>query len=146
MNHTPPHNDEQARQARIDTLLDAIELIRGDQREAALALLRGLIREDSDFEHAWLWMSVAVETLDQSAVCLDNVLRINPNNRDAAAAYYRISIPEIQMRARRDRLRSARDVVGAAFWGMVIMLVCLIWIGIGEAMELIMSVTPTTPP
>jgi hypothetical protein len=145
MNDIPP-SDEQARQARIDTLLDAIELIRADQRESALALLRGLIREDADFEYAWLWMSVAVETLDQSAVCLDNVLRINPNNRDAAAAYYRISIPDIQMRARRDRLRMVRDVAGTVFWGMAVMLVCRIWIGIGEAMELLMNASATPMP
>ncbi len=145
MNDIPP-SDEQARQARIDTLLDAIELIRADQREAALALLRGLIREDADFEYAWLWMSVTVETLDQSAVCLDNVLRINPNNRDAAAAYYRISIPDIQMRARRDRLRMVRDVAGTMFWGMAVMLVCRIWIGIGEAMELLMNASATPMP
>lgn len=145
MNDVPPQ-DEEARQARIDTLLDAIELIRTDQREAALALLRGLIREDADFEYAWLWMSVAVETLDQSAVCLDNVLRINPNNRDAAAAYYRISIPDIQMRARRERLRMARDLAGTVFWGMVVMLVCRLWIGIGEAMELLMNASATPLP
>ncbi|MDZ4771173.1 MAG: hypothetical protein SGJ24_18790 [Chloroflexota bacterium] len=130
--------------ARIDKLLDAIELVKADQRDAARHLLRDLIRDDSDFEHAWLWMSVSVDTLDQSAVCLDNVLRINPNNGDAASAYYRISIPEIQMHARRARLRLVRDLASIGLWGMVVMMVALVWIGIGEAMEAIM-VTPMTP-
>ena len=42
-------------------------------------------------------MSVAVDSLDQSSICLDNVLRINPKNIEAAGALYRIRIPEMEM-------------------------------------------------
>ena len=63
------------RHARIDRLLDAVDLLREDRRPEAIRILRELIREDGDFEDAWLWMSVAVDSVDQSAVCLDNVLR-----------------------------------------------------------------------
>ncbi|MEL7235027.1 MAG: hypothetical protein AAGK74_11045, partial [Chloroflexota bacterium] len=51
---------------RIDRLLDAIDLIKEDRREEARVLLRQLINEDGNFEDAWLWMSVAVDSIDQS--------------------------------------------------------------------------------
>lgn len=140
MNDTGSH--EAQPRARIDRLLDAIDLIKADDRPGARLVLRELIREDGDFEHAWLWMSVTVETLDQAAVCLDNVLRVNPQNRDAAAAFYRITIPEMQMRARRERLRAARDVIAAGTWGMVVMMVLVVWVAIGEAMQRLAAATP----
>lgn len=105
---------------RIDRLLDAVELIKANQRDEAHGLLRDLIREDSDFEDAWLWMSVAVDTLDQAAVCLDNVLRVNPRNYQAAGALYRIRIPEMQMKRRRARLRMYRDMAIGVMWVIII--------------------------
>src|SRR5215475_3580624 len=101
---------EEAAAYRIDRLLDAIELVKADRRAEARHLLRGLIGEDNDFEDAWLWMSVAVDSLDQSSICLDNVLRINTKNVEAAGALYRIRIPEMAMERRRARLRLYRDL------------------------------------
>lgn len=102
--------------SRIDRLLDAIELIKANRRDEARGLLRDLIREDSDFEDAWLWMSLAVDTLDQAAVCLDNVLRINPRNYQAAGALYRIRVPEMAMKRRRSHLRLVRDMAIGVMW------------------------------
>ncbi len=102
--------------ARIDRLLDAIDLVKEDHRGEARHLLRDLIREDNDFEDAWLWMSVAVDSLDQSSICLDNVLRVNPKNSEAAGALYRIRIPEMQMQKQRTRLRLYRDVALTSMW------------------------------
>lgn len=106
---------------RIDRLLDAIDLVKDNHRAEARHLLRDLIREDNNFEDAWLWMSVAVDSLDQSSICLDNVLRVNPKNIEAAGALYRIRIPEMQMKKRRSRLRMYRDLALTTMW-MVIML------------------------
>ncbi len=106
---------------QIDQLLDAIELVKANQRAEARHLLRNLIREDNNFEDAWLWMSVAVDSLDQSSICLDNVLRVNPKNIEAAGALYRIRIPEMQMQKRRTRLRMYRDLALTTMW-LVIML------------------------
>jgi hypothetical protein len=100
----------------IDRLLDAIELVKLDRREEARSLLRELIREDSNFEEAWLWMSVAVDSLDQSSVCLDNVLRVNPRNIWAAGALYRLRESEIQMEKRRGRYRFYRDTALTMMW------------------------------
>ena len=114
---------------RIDRLLDAIDLVKEDRREEARRLLRELINEDSNFEDAWLWMSVAVDSLDQSSICLDNVLRVNPTNRYAAGALYRIREPEIRMQKRRGRILMYRD---AAFIGMWLLIFALLYIMGGE--------------
>jgi hypothetical protein len=109
-------------ESRVDRLLDAIELVKDDQRAEARALLRTLINEDGDFEDAWLWLSVAVDSLDQSSLCLDNVLRVNPHNTEAAGALYRIRMPEIEMHKRRTRLRFYRDLALGSMWSLVLFL------------------------
>lgn len=108
--------------SRIDRLMDAVELVKTDRRREAISILRDLIREDNDFEDAWLWMSVAVESLDQSSICLDNVLRVNPGNFNAATALYRIRSPEMEMEKRRGRIRIYRDLAFAGFWLLVVIL------------------------
>ncbi|HVU09840.1 MAG TPA: hypothetical protein VHD90_01130 [Phototrophicaceae bacterium] len=107
---------------RVDRLLDAIEMVKANRHAEARHLLRELIREDANFEDAWLWMSVAVDSLDQSSICLDNVLRINPKNVDAAGALYRIRIPELEMQKRRARLRFYHDMASSALWFIIIVL------------------------
>lgn len=114
--------EQEAAATRIDRLLDAIDLVKGDRREEARSLLRELIHEDSDFEDAWLWMSVAVDSLDQSSICLDNVLRVNPRNGEAAGALQRIRATEIVLEKRRARLRLWRDLTLASMWLLVIVL------------------------
>lgn len=114
------HMSEHA--TRIDRLLDAIELMKFDRRAEAQDILRELIRENSDFEDAWLWMSVAVDSLDQSSICLDNVLRINPNNTYAAGALFRLRETDMLMQKRRSRLRMWRDLTLGGLWMMFIVL------------------------
>jgi hypothetical protein len=105
--------------ARIDRLMDAIDLVKANRMEDAQLLLRELIREDANFEDAWLWMSLTVDSLDQSSLCLDNVLRVNPKNYEAAGALYRIRKPEIQMQKRRSRLHFFRDLAFAFMWILI---------------------------
>lgn len=104
---------------KIDRLLDAMELVKADKRADAMPILRQLIQEDSDFEDAWLWMSVAVENIDQSIICLDNVLRINPQNINAANALYRLRQAEAEAERERARLRQLRDWAFTAFWILI---------------------------
>lgn len=113
---------ETAAESRIDRLMDAIELVKSDHRREAIHILRELIREDNDFEDAWLWMSVAVDSLDQSSICLDNVLRVNPGNFNAASALHRIRTPEIEMEKLRGRIRIIRDLAFAGMWLLVVTL------------------------
>ena len=109
---------EQVTADRVDRLLDAIELIKSNEIDQARSLLKGIIREDSDSEDAWLWMSVVVDNLDQSIVCLDNVLRINPNNWQAAGALHRLRESELLMQKRRSQLRFYRDL---SYLGMLLL-------------------------
>lgn len=119
---------------RIDRLLDAIELIKADRREEARALLRDLISENGDSEDAWLWMSVAVDSLDQSSVCLENVLRINPKNHGAAGALYRLRYSEMEIERKRAQLRFWRDISVSGFWllvlGLIFTFLCSFYSGV----------------
>ncbi|MDX2076769.1 MAG: hypothetical protein SFZ02_10085 [bacterium] len=113
---TPPPD------SRIDRLLDAVDLIKEDKQQEAYDILRSLIQEDGNFEHAWLWMAVVVKSLDQAIVCLDNVLRVNPENTSAAGALYRLRESEMLMEKRRERLRNARNVSLIFLWVLTIAL------------------------
>ena len=109
----------ETRQRRVERLFDSIDLIREGQRTEAQDILRQLIREDNNFEDAWLWMSVAVDSIDESIVCLDNVLRINPDNQDASAALYRLRQSEAASEQQRDKLRYMRDLTLVALWALI---------------------------
>ena len=109
---------------QIEQLMDAIDHLKADRRAEARAVLRALIAEDSDFEDAWLWMSLAVETLDQSAVCLDNALRVNPDNRRAAAALVRLRENELILAVRRGRYKLFRDLSVTSMWLLVVVSLC----------------------
>lgn len=111
---------DQASADRVERLLDAIELIKHNETQQARDLLRSIIQEDSNFEDAWLWMSVVVDVLDQSIVCLDNVLRINPDNWQAAGALHRLRESELLMQKRRSQLRFYRDL---SYIGMTILII-----------------------
>ena len=114
--------DREGTAERIDRLMDAIELVKEERRDEAVQMLRALISEDHNFEDAWLWMSVAVDSLDQSSICLDNVLRVNPQNSEAASALHRIRGPEMLFERQRGRLRFYRDLALGAMWVLVMAL------------------------
>lgn len=103
----------------IDRLLDAIELIQSNQRADAVPLLRSLIYENQNFEEAWLWMSVAVDSIDQSIICLENVLRVNPHNWQAAGALYRMREAEIASQRKRAVLRFYRDIAFTSLYMLI---------------------------
>jgi hypothetical protein len=93
-----PPSDEAS--ARIDRLLDAIELIKADRRVEACMILRELIHDDGNFEEAWLWMAVAVDS----------------------RALYRIRESEMQLEQRRMRMRFYRDLAFGSMWTLVLVL------------------------
>ena len=67
-------------------------------------------------------MSVAVDEMDQSIICLDNVLRINPDNVQAATALYHLREAEVASERKRDQLRRYRDFSAIALWILIIFL------------------------
>ena len=111
--------DDTQQPHKVDRLLDAIELIKADRRAEAMPILRTIIHEDNNFEDAWLWMSVAVDEIDQSIVCLDNVLRINPDNLDASTALYHLRQADLRVEKKRARLRQYRALSVVGFWLLI---------------------------
>lgn len=114
--------------SRTERLFDAIDMIESGRRQQALPLLRSLIQENSNDENAWLWMSVAVENIDQSVVCLDNVLRINPKNSVAAAALYNLRKREIASEQAREKLRARRNLAFTGLWMLIFVLMFAIFV------------------
>lgn len=64
---------------------------RGDKAEAR-ALLERVIDLDQYNEDAWLWLSNAVESVEEQRTCLENVLIINPNNERARAGLRNLGV------------------------------------------------------
>ncbi|UCH60067.1 MAG: tetratricopeptide repeat protein [Anaerolineales bacterium] len=64
-------------------LREAIEAIRQNQRVRARDLLTRLLRADKSNPEYWLWMSSVVETVKEHIYCLQNVLRLEPENKSA---------------------------------------------------------------
>ena len=63
-----------------DLLQQGIALARAGQREQARNILMQVVELDEQNESAWLWLSGVVDSDDDKAVALENVLALNPNN------------------------------------------------------------------
>lgn len=109
---------------QLERLLDAIDHLKAERRDEARAVLRGLIAENSDFEDAWLWMSLTVDTLDQSVICLDNALRVNPANTQASAALMRLRADDLVLEHRRGRYKLYYDLSLISMWLLIIITLC----------------------
>jgi tetratricopeptide (TPR) repeat protein len=64
-------------------LQEAIDAIRQGQRRRARDLLTRLLRADQSNPEYWLWMSAVVDSLKERKYCLEMVLRMDPDNRQA---------------------------------------------------------------
>ncbi|NCC35620.1 MAG: hypothetical protein EOM24_26955 [Chloroflexia bacterium] len=60
----------------------AVALQEGN-RERALELLLRVVEADETNEEGWLWLSGAVDDIDDQRTALQNVLAINPRNHHA---------------------------------------------------------------
>ncbi len=61
-------------------LQQAIAFAKAGRREEARNLLLQVTEQDEMNETAWLWLSGVVDSDDDKAIALENVLAINPNN------------------------------------------------------------------
>ena len=61
-------------------LQQGIALAKAGQREEARNILMQVVELDEQNESAWLWLSGVVDSDDDKAVALENVLALNPNN------------------------------------------------------------------
>jgi hypothetical protein len=67
-----------------------IDAARRGDKAAAQLLLRQVVAADPQNELGWMWLASAVDSLDERRVCLENALRINPNNTRAREALRRL--------------------------------------------------------
>ena len=63
--------------------LEAVSAARQGQRRRAQDLLTRLIRGDEQRADYWLWLSAVVDTPREQAYCLENALRLEPENQSA---------------------------------------------------------------
>jgi len=66
-----------------DTLQKAIATIKSGNKTAGKQLLSDILKADPDNEQAWLWMTKVVDSHSERVKCLQQALRINPNNETA---------------------------------------------------------------
>ncbi len=69
----------------------ALKALRAGDKEQARSLLLSVVDEQEDNERAWLYLSAAVETLEEQQICLENVLAINPANEKARQGLERVN-------------------------------------------------------
>ncbi len=65
------------------TLQAGIDAVKRGQKRRARECLLNVIQADERNESAWLWLSAAVESLDDQITALENVVEINPKNQAA---------------------------------------------------------------
>lgn len=64
-------------------LREGIAAVKAGQRDRARDLLMRVVQQDEENIQAWLWLSGVVDTLEDRATCLDNVLVLDPDNQAA---------------------------------------------------------------
>lgn len=64
-------------------LYDGAVALRQGDRLRALELLMRVVEADDNNEEAWLWLSGAVEEIEDQQIALENVLALNPNSEPA---------------------------------------------------------------
>ena len=73
-----------------EKLHKAIASIKAGNKSAAIPLLREILQADPNNETAWTWLYASVDQVDQKRYCLQQVLKINPDNQNARAALIKI--------------------------------------------------------
>jgi hypothetical protein len=78
----------------VDRLFrEGVEALRAGDRATARAKLTQAVQQDELYEEAWLWLSGAVEDDEERAICLENVLTINPYSEPARAGLRKLGRP-----------------------------------------------------
>ena len=76
-----------------DLLQQGIAYAKEGRREEARNILLQVVELDEQNESAWLWLSGVVDSDDDKAVALENVLALNPNNEWAKRGLKILSRP-----------------------------------------------------
>ena len=69
-----------------EKLIQAVQLIKSGNKQAALPLLKEVVQADPNNENAWLWLYACVDKVEQKKYCVQQALRINPDSKNARMA------------------------------------------------------------
>ena len=71
----------------------AIQLIEAGNRQAAVPVLREIIKDNAGDEDAWFLLSTCMDQTEHKKFCLQSVLTINPANQQARDALAALNAP-----------------------------------------------------
>jgi tetratricopeptide (TPR) repeat protein len=79
-------------------LCESIAAVKSGRHEYARDLLIRIVARDERNVQAWLWLSGVVESLEDRKVCLENVLRVDPQNAYArkGLAWVQQQMPQVE--------------------------------------------------
>jgi hypothetical protein len=77
----------------MDKFAQAKEYLQAGDKARAKQLLVEIVQAEPRNEQAWLWMSAALDDPGQQRYCLEQVLKIDPANQQAAAALLKLKGP-----------------------------------------------------
>jgi hypothetical protein len=77
-----------------DKLTVAVTAAKEGNTDLARQLLAEYLRENPSSEMGWLWLYACGKTVNQKRYCLDQALKINPNNEGTKKALVRLDNPE----------------------------------------------------
>ena len=73
---------------------DGIRAYRAGDKDRALDLLMKATESDPEHEKGWMWLSAVVDTDGDRRICLENVLFINPDNKNAQRGLEKLNRPK----------------------------------------------------
>jgi tetratricopeptide (TPR) repeat protein len=77
------HPTDPSSEGAAAALCEGIAAAKAGQRDRARELLTRVVEQDEKNVLAWLWLSGAVDNLDEREICLENVLTLEPDNAAA---------------------------------------------------------------
>jgi hypothetical protein len=109
-------------------LAHGIEAAKNGDRKKACNLLYAVLDKDPRNEMAWVWLSYAVDSLEDRQICLENVLTLNPTSQYALRG-----LAQIKQLATKQADRSTdaqiRDQSGSR--SLPLVLTIAFWAGLG---------------
>ena len=75
-----------------EDLKKAIVLIKAGNKSDSVPILKNILKTNRNNELAWLWLSVCADNTEDKKYCLQEALRINPNNEHVKKALEQMQI------------------------------------------------------
>ena len=72
-------------------LKEAIKLIKSGHKQEGKEILLQILNENENNDVAWVWLTATVETDEMRLECLEEALKINPDNATAQRGYKKIT-------------------------------------------------------